>query len=163
MANEQEKIVDDPFEILDELSQIGKTFEKVKILDDFELTLVTLEADDEMNIFENASKYEGQEFINNLQRETLAFSISEINGKPLRKYEQIKDEKEREKVKKETIDKIRSIVKTWKEELVAFVHSKYSAMIERNEAYLKSIGIIQESSQLFKIEETTELPITNAE
>lgn len=133
---------DDPFAILEKIIEVGKKRGEVEISDKLKIVLETLGSDDEGEVFVNVEKYEGSEFLTKHKIETISYSMCEINGKSLREYEKLEDRKERETVKKETIDKIREIVSKWNDDLVSFVYNQYVVTVLESEQSLRELGIL---------------------
>jgi hypothetical protein len=158
MENDR-KIIDDPFEFLEQMSKIGKMTKTITVVENFKVTLSTLDSDDEGTILANTDDTKGTEFFSRYKQETLSFAIKAINDKPLNFYETIEDEKERKTKKEECIEKIKTILKKWNDDLLSFVYNEYIQMLEENEQRLVKLGIIKENEKNLKIitEDTEEL------
>lgn len=152
MAEEQkQKMVDDPFEVLEEMAKIGKVTKEVTLSDSMKITLQSLEADDESKVFVYADEFEGEEFFQNYKREIIVYSIKTINGKPVKNYEDIVDSVDREQEKKRTIEKLRLVLKKWKKEVLDYVYEKYQEMVSESKEEMKKFGIEPKSGSIDEV------------
>lgn len=143
MVDEKQiKKIDDPFELLEKVSEIGKKEKNVKISDELNIVIETLTAEDEGKIFSNTDKFDGTEYFLNHKIETICYATCKINEKSLREYEKIEDDLERERVKKQTIDKLRIIIKKWNDDVVNFVYGKYVELSSESDEDLVKSGIL---------------------
>ena len=138
------KKINDAFTVLDELAEVGRKTRVVKVSDKFKLMLETLPANDEGEAFVSVEKYEGSEYFFKHKVEILSHSIFEINEKSLREYEKIEDEAEREKAKEDTINKIRTKIENWNDNVISFLYGEFLLLTEESERGLIKIGILKE-------------------
>lgn len=133
----------DAFAALESLSKLGKKEGDVK-LGDLTLTLGTLDTDQESNVFISCAELTGNVYFYRLKIETLKYSLKAVNEVRLDDYLRLEKVEDREKLKKETFDKIETIVKTWDENVVSYLYSEWAKLSKASEEELKSKGIIQE-------------------
>ena len=138
------KKIEDPFEILGMLASVGRKTRDVTVTEDFKIILETLNVESETLVFANTAKYEGSEYFTKHKIETLAFSMSAINGKSLREYDKIENLEERGKAREIVVNRIRSIVGTWDDNVISYVYSEFAALVSENEADMVKKGILKE-------------------
>ena len=140
----EQKLLKDPFDVLSKLAEIGKEVEEVIINDNFKITLSTIGAEDEAEIFAAAQKTTGTtEYFSITKRETLARAIIAVNGLSLKEYEKLQDAKTYDTIKAETLTKLRKIISEWNENLVSFAYNKWSVLIKRSEDKLVAMKILE--------------------
>jgi hypothetical protein len=146
-----QKLIDDPFEFLEQISEIGKMTKEIPVTENFKVKVSTLNSDDDSAILANTDNAKGTEFFTRFRQETLSFAIIAINDKPLDFYEKIEDEKERKIKKDEAIAKKLNIIKKWSDDVLNYVYSQYTEMLEENEKKLIEMGIVKENEKGLKI------------
>jgi len=145
MSDEKKiKKIDDPFELLIRASEIGKKSKDIVLSNDFEITLQTLNSEDEMNVFAYSENFEGGKFLTRHKIETLVYAIVKVNKKDLREYEKEEDLEKRKKLKEEVLTKVRAIVSTWRDELISFVYSEFGELTDESEKEMIKMGIMKE-------------------
>jgi hypothetical protein len=136
-------MTDNPLEMLEEIVKIGYKEKDVSVTNDFVLTLIPLSGLVESEIHNRNEKSDGIEYFEGVKKDTLTFSIIKINGKSLRSYEKIDDKEERERVKKETYDKVAEILSKWNDDLRNYVYSEYTKLCDEIKEDLIKLGIIK--------------------
>jgi hypothetical protein len=131
------------FEVLTELSKLGKMSREFEI-GNMKLLLSTLDAEQEGNVFIACADLTGNAYFYKLKAETLKYSIKAVNGQRLDEYESVTDVAQREKMKKETLEKLEKIIGSWDENVISFLYSKWSVLSKESEEDLKSKGIVIE-------------------
>jgi hypothetical protein len=131
----------DIFESLNELSKLGKKTKEVSV-GETKILLSTLDASQEGEVFIACAELSGNAYFYKLKTHTLTHSIKAVNGQRLDAYENIKEKDEREKLKKETLEKVSNILGTWDENVISFLYSKWSILSKESEDELKKKGLI---------------------
>jgi len=150
------KKINDPFELLQKLSDIGKKTKLVEISNDFKVVLSTFDSEDEMQVFENVENYKGSEYLTRHKIEALSYSIIEVNGISLRDYEKETDVEKKKALKQATIDKVRTIVTSWKDEFVSFMYSRFNDLVNESEEEMIKLGFMKPIVEEKKEEEKKE-------
>jgi ADP-dependent phosphofructokinase/glucokinase len=132
----------DPFEALTELAKIGKMTKEFEIAE-MKILLSTLDAESESNVFISCSDLSGNAYFNKLKAETLKYAIKAVNGQKLDGYEDIKEEVERNKLKKETLEKLAKILSQWDQNVISFLYKKWTELSKESEEDLKSKGLVE--------------------
>ena len=140
MKKEQIKKVDDPLKFLDNVCNIGKIKKDVKF-DDLTLTLQTLTAEDEVEIFQNCNGFNGVAYLTKSKIETLTYAIKAINGNGF-DYDDVEDEEQRIEAKIHVTERLRKIISKWHDELLSFIYNHYLEIAAQSEELLKKKGII---------------------
>ena len=138
----KKELITDPFELLDQLVNIGKETTDIDITPEFKITISTFGSEDEADIFSIASK-DTTQYTSLHKRETLVRAIIAINGKTLRDYEKIEDVKEYKAKKDMTNEKVRKIVSSWNENLVSFIYSEWYKLVSKSEKKLEEMKILE--------------------
>lgn len=133
----------DAFEALSELSKLGKKTKEVDV-GDLKILLSTLDADQEGEVFVKCADLTGNAYYYKLKSETVKYAIRAVNGKRLDEYETVKEQDKRDKLKKETLDKLSTIIGTWDENVISFLYSKWASLSKESEDELKSKGVVIE-------------------
>ena len=139
------KKVDNAFEALEKMSQLGKADKSVKISDDFSVLISTISSEEEAEVFSNCSQFEGINYITRSKIETLAYSIKGVNGEKL-DYDNIADIAERKKVRDETVAKLRQLIGQWRDEVVTFLYEEFLRLTGNSEEQLKKLGLMSVAS-----------------
>ncbi|MDD5649718.1 MAG: hypothetical protein PHF86_04760 [Candidatus Nanoarchaeia archaeon] len=137
----------DIFSVLSELSKLGKKTKDVKI-GELNLTLSTLDSDQEGNVFISCSDLTGNAYFYKLKSETLKHAIKVVNGKHLDDYEGIDDESKLKKAKQETLDKLGKIIGSWNETVISFLYSKWIELTSEVDKELKEKGLLEDTDTL---------------
>ena len=130
------------FDSLTELAKLGKKTKEVEIAG-VKLELSTLDAEQEGNVFVVCADLTGNAYFSKVKSETLKYSIRAVNGKRLDEYKLLKDESERNKLRKETLDKMQKILGTWDENVIAFLYGKWAELSKESEKDLIEKGIVK--------------------
>jgi len=156
MADDKKiKKTDDPFELLNELANVGKKKKSIKISDNLEVVLETLSADDEARVFAICEEASGSEYFSKNKRETIIHSLFSINGKSLKGYKELEDVAKKKIMKGDTLEKIRDIVNGWNDELITFLYAQFTEMISESEKEMVSMGILKPIEELEEPKEET--------
>jgi hypothetical protein len=147
---------DNPLEILEEMSKVGNKEKEIKITDDFSVTVRPLSGPEEEKVHESAEKLNGTQYFDKVIVETLVLAIVAANKKSLKTYETIENLEEKEKVKKETYEKIRLILAKWNDDLKSYVYGEYNKLLDEIKSDLIKLGIIKEDETETKEENKTE-------
>jgi len=130
----------DAFEMLKDLSKLGKKTKEVSI-GQLKLLMSTLDADQEGNIFITCADLTGNAYFNKLKSETLKYSIRAVNDQRLDEYEKIEDSKKREELKKDTLSKLEKIIGSWDENVISYLYKVWSDLSKESEEELRQQGI----------------------
>ena len=133
----------DALSTLKELSKLGKK-EKEYSIGDVKITLGTLDTEQEGNVFTSCADLAGNAYFYKLKLETIKHSLRVVGNERLDIYLDVKEIDKREEMKKEVLDKIANILKTWDENVVSYLYSKWSELSKESEEELKAKGIIIE-------------------
>jgi hypothetical protein len=131
------------FDALSELSKLGKKTKEVTV-GELNILLSTLDAEQEGEVFVACAELTGNAYFYRLKKETLKYSIRAVNGQRLDDYENVKEQDKRDKLKKETLEKLSGILGTWDENVISFLYSKWAVLSKESEEDLKSKGILVE-------------------
>jgi len=131
----------DAFEALKSLSKLGKRTKEIQV-GSMKLLLSTMNAEQEGNVFVTCSDLSGNAYFNKLRLETLKFALKAVDGSRLDSYEEINDEVEREKSKKQILEKVQKILGTWDENVISFLYSKWAELSKESEDDLKANGVV---------------------
>lgn len=129
----------DAFEALTELGKLGKK-QKEEQIGETKLLLSTIDAEQEGNVFMACAELTGNAYFFKLKSETLKYAIRAVNGKRLDEYENAKVE-ERDKLKKETLEKVAKILGSWDQNVISFLYSKWLDLTKESEKELQSKGL----------------------
>jgi tRNA threonylcarbamoyladenosine modification (KEOPS) complex Cgi121 subunit len=132
----------DAFESLTELAKLGKKTKEVEIAE-MKILLSTLNVQQEGDVFVTCADLTGNAYFYKLKCETLKYSIKAVNGQMLDAYEDIKIEADREKMRKETLEKIAKILSSWDENVISFLYRQWVELSKQSEEELKEKGIAE--------------------
>lgn len=138
----------DVFAALSELSNIGKKSKEVPV-GQLKLLLSTLDSEQESLVFIACSDMTGNAYFSRLKSETLKYAIIAVNGERLDSYVNALPEK-KESLKKETLEKLENIIKTWDENVISFLYAKWIELTKESEEDLKKLGLIEEDKETEK-------------
>lgn len=141
MADKNVKPVDDPFAILNEVEELGKVEESVKLKDGLSLIISTISAEEESEVFMNCVGFEGVSYITQNKIEVLAHSIKGINDTRF-DYNKIEDPTERKKERQKVVEGLRNKIEGWRDEVVTFLYEKFLSITGNSEDQLKKLGLI---------------------
>jgi hypothetical protein len=133
----------DAFESLTELAKLGKMTREVE-MGEMKILLSTLDVKDEGDVFISCSDLTGNAYFYKLKCETLKYAIRAVNGQRLDGYESLKNGDERDKLRKETLEKLEKILGTWDQNVISFLYKRWVDLSEESEDQLKSKGIVVE-------------------
>jgi len=136
------KTNEEVFEALSQLSKLGKMSKEVE-LEGLKIELCTLDSNEEGEIFVTCADLTGNAYFSKVKSETLKYSIRAVNGKRLDEYKLIVEEKERDKLRKETLEKLQKILGTWDENVIAFLYGKWAELSKESEEDLVKKGIVK--------------------
>jgi hypothetical protein len=145
---EVKKIVD-PFQALEEISDLGKAEEIVEVSEKFKILISTISSEEEAEVFTNCSQFEGMNYLTRSKIETLAFAIKGVNGEKF-EYDKIIDLSERKKVRDETVGKVRELIGKWRDEIVTFLYEKFLKLTGNSEEQMKKLGLMSIASKQVK-------------
>lgn len=135
------KKIKDPLDTLAKIIKFGQMEKEVEVTSDFKIILSTLSSEDETEVFENCSQYAGLTYLNRNKIETLCYSILGVNGQRF-DYDTIEDDTERRKARKDVVDKMRTIICKWRDEVITYVYEQFLKLTGNSDEYLKKVGII---------------------
>lgn len=131
----------DAFAALGELAKLGK---KTKIVDvgDLKLLLSTLDSEQEGFVFIACAELSGNAYFLKMKSETLKYAIRAVNEQRLDDYESFVDMEVKMRVKNETLEKLEKIIKSWDENIISFLYSKWMELTKEADADLKEKGLL---------------------
>lgn len=135
------KKISDPFEILDEITKIGKVEKSVDLTDNISVILCTIDAEEEAEIFDFCSEFEGVTYIMKNKVETLAHAIKGLNKKRF-DYNKIEDAKERKEERLKVVDGLRERINGWRDEIITYLYEQFFGVMGDSEARLRKLGIM---------------------
>jgi len=135
--NEDAKMIEDPFEAMHAVSELRHRTVDVDIDDGMIVTLRSLGAKDETDTFVECMNFWGQAFLYKHKIETLARSITAINGN----YFQISDDE-----KKDMIDAKKEILGSWHQDIIDELYSEYAGLTGRIDEYLEKMAVSAETN-----------------
>ena len=115
--NETLELISSAFEGLEKLGELGKKEKEVKA-GNVKLTIGTLDSEEEVEVFSACSNLSGNSYFYKLKKETLKYCIKAVDGKRLDDYKKVDDQKEREKLRDEVLEKKSAIIKTWDDTVI---------------------------------------------
>lgn len=129
-------------DIFGELSKIAKIgyVEKDAKVGNVNLTLSTLTAEDEAEVFNNCIGYDGISFISRNKIETLVYSIKAVNGERFN-YEALTDREQYLVERGNAINSLRKVIGSMQEDMVSFLYSEQLSVANKGEEELKKAGI----------------------
>lgn len=148
----------DPILMLDEIGKVGKVEKEVEISKGLKVTLSTITAIEELEIFRDCRNDDGYSYLTRNKIETLSRAIKAVNGIRF-DYEAIEDSVEKEQERQKTVFNLRNKINTWGDEVVTYLYVEWLKIIGDSESYLKKIGIIvnnESQEQLDKLQEEIE-------
>jgi hypothetical protein len=140
------------FEALEEISKLGKIEGEVDV-GDIKLLMGTLDTEQETDVFAQCADLTGNAYFYKLKLETVKYSLKAVNKERVDDYLKIAKIEEREKAKKETLEKISSILKKWDENVISYLYSEWSKLAKKSEEVLKAKGISQDNEDVQKTSE----------
>jgi len=150
--NEEIKKINDPFEKLNELSKLGKK-EKDVLIGEVTVTVGTIDADDETNVFISCAKYDGTSYFYKLKQETLKYAIKAVDTIRIDDYKRIIKDEDREAAKKQALERIEKIIKTWDDGLINYLYTEQAQLAKDSEKDLEKLGIKVSQSEDSKSKE----------
>jgi len=153
MAEKKEvQIQDDPFSLFNKIEAVGKIEQVIKLTDDINLIISTLNTEEEGEVFSDIAEYEGIEYITMNKIEVLAHAIRGINDKKF-DYDKIEDPKVRREERKKAVVMLKEKIKTWRDEVVSFLYDEWLKLTGNSEEQLKKIGIYARIETKKKLDE----------
>lgn len=131
----------DAFAALGELAKLGK---KTKVVDvgELKLLLSTLDSEQEGLVFIACAELTGNAYFLKMKSETLKYAIRAVNEQRLDDYESFVDLEVKTRVKNETLEKLEKIIKTWDENIISFLYSKWMELTKEADNDLKEKGLL---------------------
>ena len=130
----------DAFKALEELSKLGKMESEIKV-GEVTITLGTLDTEQESDVFVQCSELTGNAYFYKLKLETVKYALRAVGGARVDDYIKIEKDEERQKMKKEALERISGILKTWDENVLSFLYNEWAKLAKKSEDELKSKGI----------------------
>jgi hypothetical protein len=131
----------DAFAALGELAKLGKKTKTVEV-GDLKLLLSTLDSEQEGFVFIACAELSGNAYFLKMKSETLKYAIRAVNEQRLDDYESFVDLDVKIRVKNETLEKLEKIIKTWDENIISFLYSKWMELTKEADADLKEKGLL---------------------
>lgn len=138
--NADVKLMEDPFEAMQAVSELRHRTNDVDIGDGFVVTLRSLGAKDETESFVECMNFWGQAFLYKHKIEVLARSIHAVNNQPFHGPDVSPEEK------KKVIEEKKKIIGAWHQGVIDDLYVEYARLSGNIDEYLDKMAVVAETN-----------------